>query len=156
MSSNEFFSMFGCIVFSIVLFYLVGNTIKRSELLTIEFPLRMFYPKGYIKQNRVLKFIRSRNKLKTNVDIHWMYYVFHYLQGSLLIVDLVFFLPYFRITIEQTVFIFGILEVAISCCLFIIMHTFCVIQAHRCNKIKKTNPEYSKCELRNIFGSFVR
>lgn len=120
--------------------------IKRIErgLRQFYLPLRDEHPKEYVKQTKAIKFIRSHTGLSDYDNIHWVYSVLHYLQIILILgTPLTLASGFFTTVNEADIYIGFFLIVMFAFCLF--SYTFAIVQATRSDKIKKTNPKYSKC-----------
>ena len=148
MIKNVLYS-FCCICNSLAWFYILSINIKRVERALRQFylPLRDEHPKEYVKQSRLIKFVRRHTRLSVYDRIHWVYSILHYLQvilvlGTPLIVTFGFFetfemsLKMYMIFWLVTVFIFTLFADIFGC-----------VQATRCSKIKKGNPKYKKCDV---------
>lgn len=109
--------------------------------------LRKKYVHSYVRQNRLIKFIRKPFGMKTDGTIHWLTAFSHYLQimmlfGPVLLLILPLFLP-----AKITFGICGAITMGPLCLIGLITIPFDILQLCRCKKIKKTNPVYSKCKL---------
>ena len=128
--------------------YLDGvNYIKRCEEYLREFywVLREKYPRSYVKQNKMIIFVRKHCKLKTEGSIHWMIFFAHYVQVFMAISPafLLITLPF--AFSETLIILFAIIEFAVPFSFIaILVETATTLQAFRCDRIKKKDPSYSK------------
>lgn len=150
MDPNVFMLVLQCIIALVVSLFLTGVIIRRSEKCVSSFyyPLREKYPRSYVRQNKIIRFIRTIYKMDTNSSIHWMYCVFHYLQIitiplSVFVLLIMLIIPS-CISVEKTVSIsmaaslghFGLISMGdqmLTC-----------VEVSKCKKIKKENPKYAK------------
>lgn len=135
----------------IALSFLTGNGIKRCENSVSAFyhPLREKYPGGYVRQNRVVTFIRNLLRMDTQGTIHWTVCVEHYLQIGLafspvLSLSLLLFRSLEAAAVWGLVFFTGIPMAVMAILLEVTMW----VLAARCKRIQKTDPRYAKRNMK--------
>ena len=148
-NSDLFFSIF-CISAPFVLFFLSSVKIKRIENSVRSFylPLREKYPRSYLRLNKVVKFVRKICKMDVKGTFHWMTCVCHYLQifiilSPISILFMILFVSFSKAVNMWLCLVIGPLFFTVVW----LSEIQVVIEASRCEKIKKTNPEYSKKEV---------
>lgn len=151
---GSFLKIICCVSSSIVWFYLCSRIIKKGERFASSFylPLRDGHPKEYLKQPKLIKRLRKYFKLSTYDKLHWVYIVLHYLQIVILCTAaLPVILPLFY-SIDFTIVVYIITFIVVLFIFRAIETIFELVQSIRCDKIKKTNPEYAKCKLKDWRG----
>lgn len=135
----------------IALFFLTGNGIKRCENSVSAFyhPLREKYPGGYVRQNRVVTFIRKLLRMDTQGTIHWTVCAIHYIQpvmasSPVLTMFLLRFYP-FNIAVAWGLVFFTGVPMAF---MMILLEVSTWVLVLRCGRIKKTDPKYAKRNTR--------
>lgn len=132
-------------------FYLLNVVNFRAERVVCEFrfALQEKYPRSYVNQTKIIKKVRRICRMGIKEKIHWAHSLGNYLQlfvlfmpGILLVLFIL--LDVNRIFYKICFFCFNVL-VAWS----IFVQIFTLILCFICKKIKKTNPKYSKCGLRD-------
>ena len=149
MPNDSYWIFFIFIFLPFFMFYGTCVTIRRREdaVSCFYWPLRKKYPRSYVKQHKIVKSIRKRFGLDTKGTIHWMHCLYHYLQlvmliSPILLLVLFLFMPPLKAVLISGIFAFGpIVFIALSSDILMI------VLALRCEKIKKTEPEYSKCKI---------
>ena len=146
---NEVFLMLGCILNSAFWFFIMNIGIKRIERALRQFylPLRDGHPNEYIKQSKVIKFIRRHTKLSDYDDIHWAYSMLHCLQIILLFGTPIVAVSAFFVTAKTSFSVYIAFFIVVMITFSLLADIFACFQAIRCSKIKKTNPKYAKCEV---------
>ena len=147
---ESFLKIICCVSASIVWFYLCSGIIKRGERYACNFylPLRDGHPKEYFKQPKLIKRLRKYFKLSTYDNLHWVYIMLHYLQIVILCTAA---LPLILALFYSIDFVVIVHLFAVGSMLFVfraIESIFEFVQGARCNKIKKTNPKYAKCKVK--------
>ncbi len=152
MSAEEFEMIVICIITAIIMLFLSGVEIRRSEKCVSRFyyALREKYPRNYVNQNKIIKRIRTIYKMNTNITIHWMYCIFHYIQIialilPVLLVVLMLILPSF--SLKKALFIYFRLSIYHFALISLLEKVLRCIECSKCKKIKKENPKYAKIDF---------
>ncbi len=147
---KDIFLIICCIASSILWFYIMNVNIKRIERALGQFylPLRNEHPNEYVKQSKMIKFIRKHTGLSDYDNVHWVYSVLHYLQVALLLGTPIVLASRFSVTFEATLKAYIIFFFIVMIPFTLFADIFGCVQSTRCSKIKKTNPKYAKCEVR--------
>lgn len=139
------------LIMPVALFFLFGiNGLSRSEKIIRGFywVLRDKYPRSYIQQNKIIRRIRKCFGLKTKGSIHWVTCLVHYIQLFVLLSPIFMLITLCFIPKETVIIMFLFIAVFIPFVSCVILHgVFTFLQILRCEKIKKTNPKYSKHNL---------
>ena len=134
-----------------VVVFLSGiNGLKRQEKQISDFywPLREKYPRSYVKQNKVIKFIRKCFGMQTKDNIHWMTCVLHYLQLISVISPIFMLITFLFVPLEEIVVAFLVFGFSFPFGLLVILAAlFYSLQTWRCVGIKKKDPKHSKREF---------
>lgn len=150
MTADTIWMLLLTLVFPFTVSFCVGrNGYRRNEkdLSTFYKALTEKYPRSYVKQDKVLKTVRKWFKMDTEVRIHWIIYLAHYLQifsmfSPVLIPIACFFAP-----IKVVIFFFWVFGFGCPFALSVMLETFWYfLQFFRCLKIKK-DPRYSKTDF---------
>lgn len=151
MSSEDIWLALLSFILPFVLFFFSSTVIKRHENCIDAFycALREEYSGSYIKQNKPVSFLRKCYGLDIRGTIHWMIGFFHYLQiymvsSPILMLLSSLFLPLNKVIIMCLIFGQAVPYALIS----INCEVLTLLQVHRCRRIKKTNPKYSKREIK--------
>ena len=135
----------------LILVFLSGiNGFKRRERSIREFYyiLREKYPRSYVQQNKILKFVRKCFGMEIKGTIHWITCFLHYFQIVFAISPIFMLIIFLVKQSEQVIYTFLAIGIALPFGLFyILMEIFTMLQVIRCKKIKKTIPRYSKSEI---------
>ena len=151
MASNILWLLLVGIPIPFVLFFFAGIfSLKRKENEIREFywALREKYFHSYIKQNKIIKFIRKCLGLETKKHIHWITCLLHYIQivtfiSTILVMVVLLFVPR-----EDLIGILWLIGIAVPFgVFFILLGIFHFLQLLRCEIIKKKDPKYSKREF---------
>ena len=139
------------IIASVALAFYCGVIIKRHERTISSFywALSEKYVHSYVTPNKVVKFVRKRCGLETNHKVHWMICLFHYLQIVMVVLPPFMLIHLFFLPAGQTALLLYIVGVGPCGLIGILDGMLLFLQCCRCEKIKKTNPEYAKRELYN-------
>ena len=141
-----------------ILFFCMRNAIKRSENSVIAFyhALRERYPRGYVKQNRAVVFIRKLLRLDTQGTIHWTVCAIHYIQPVMASspVLTLFLLPLypFDIAVAWGLVFFTGIPMAL---MLILLEVTTWVLVLRCGRIKKADPKYAKRDIRPWRGNHL-
>ena len=135
-----------CISLSIFWSFLLNIGIKRIERAFEEFysPLINEHPKEYVKQSKVIKFIRKHTGFDDFYEIHWIYCVLHFFPIILVLGTPIVLSSRIFTTMEASFKLYIVFLVTVSVVCRLIMFVFGAVQEIRCSKIKKTNPKYAK------------
>lgn len=135
-------------------FFLLKVLNLRAERVVCEFysALKEKNPRSYLTQNKLIKTIRKFSGMNTKWKIHWVHCIGNYLQLIAVITPLILLILHLVYCINGIVYIMfdfcGLVIVLWG--VFIGIFTLCL--CFRCKKIKKNNPKYSHCELREWGG----
>ena len=155
MFSNPISFVLTYIISSIVVLFLTGVIIKRSERCVDAFysPLREKYKKSYFKQNKIIKFIRKFYKMDTQSTIHWAYYIYHYIQliaaTSLPIIMILSLFFHTLISYKKIISIGFLISWGHFGVIAITEYLLLLVETSKCKKIKKENPKYAKKDFYN-------
>lgn len=146
MNSDVFGGMilFGMIA-SLYMFFRAGYLMNRHEkcLRNFRVALREKYPRSYVKQNKVIKFIRKKYGMDTKRTIHWISWFLYHLQfviavpSVLALFLLLFFSP------ETVAIIVWAVSAGTFGFLAVVNETLMLVQVARCNRMRKKDPLYS-------------
>ena len=149
MNSEDLWMILAGIILPFVAIFLSGVSIKRHEKCISSFywALREKFARSYLKQNKVIKFVRKRLGMDADESVHWIICFFHYLQIVMVISPILILILSLFVQLEKSIvicFIIGLGPYGFIC---ITNEIFTVIQVQRCKKIKKINPKYSKSDF---------
>lgn len=135
----------------IILFWRISVWLKRHERYISDFywALKEKYPRSYIKQNKVIRFIRKFLGMNTKERIHWMFCFYHYLQIIMLITPIFLLVICWFIPLEITVMIFGWFGIGPNVFVAVIDTWFMMIQCFRCERIRKRDPKHKRCQFQS-------
>ena len=119
-----------------------GDFIDRHENVVRDFAyaLREKYPRSYVQQNKVIKFIRKRFAMRTDRSLHWVICVLHYLQIVMAISPALVLLALLFVPPEKTVVTCLLIQLSPFGLMAIIRLAFTTLQALRCMRIKRKSP----------------
>lgn len=153
MDHNYFAGVLQCLIGLVGSLFFSGNIIKRAEDGVSNFyhPLRKKYPHSYVRQNKIIRVIRRLFKMRTDMTIHWVCCVYHYLQ----IIAMVSFILTFVLspilhnyvsfwTMLSFDFVISICHVGI---IGMTRDLWMIIEEAKCKKIRKEDPKYAKREI---------
>ena len=157
MYPNDCFIILQYVVCLAASLFFSGVVIKRLEKAVSEFSyaLREKYKRTYVKQNKIIKFIRGIYKMDTSLSIHWMHCVFHYLQLVAVFLSaslfVLFLIIYSRVSFQTAMLICIGISVGHFGIIAIFGRILLCVEIFKCNKIKKENPKYAKCDFYQSF-----
>lgn len=137
-----------------ITFFLLKVINFRAERVVSEFhfALQEKYPRSFVKQRKIVKTVRKFSGMDTKQKIHWMFCLGNYLQFIVIIFPLIMFLLHLMFGIDRIAFrILNFCIIVIGSWALLISF-FVLFLCFRCKRIKKKNPKYSKCELRDWHG----
>lgn len=151
MDNNELMYSLLAIFSPLIAFFLLKIINFRAERVVCEFnvALKENSPRSYVTQRKLIKVVRRFSGLITGGKIYWAHYVGNYLQCIVVIFPLFLFLLHLLFGINEVVF-----KILNFCVIILVLWSFfisivTVRLCFRCKKIKKTNPKYSNCELKD-------
>lgn len=154
MNQNEIMYNLLSIFSPLITFFLLKVLNFRAERVVCEFyvALQEKNSRSYVRQSKLVKAVRKYSGMFTDGKIHWVHCLGNYLQFVAIVLPMVLFLLCLLLNINGMVFkILNFCMIIIVLWSFIIS-AFTVFLCFRCKKIKKNNPKYSKCELREWGG----
>jgi len=135
-----------CLIIPFICFFYSGVIIKRHEKCISAFylALREKFPHSYVKQNKIVMFIRSRHGMETYGSVHWMICFYHYLQIVIAFSPIFTLILPFLFPLEKAIVMCFVIGLGPFGLISIIDPIFLIVQIQKCKKIKKENPKYSK------------
>jgi hypothetical protein len=125
--------------------------IKRHEdaFMAFYYPLREKRPRSYVKQNKVITYVRRKIRMDTDDTIHWVICFCHYMQiycvfAPVWMLFLLIFLPLSDALLISWVFGDGVPLVTF----FLWIDGLSFLLDIRCQIIKKKDPKYAKREIK--------
>ena len=154
MGLDGFWGALQCIVSSILALFITGISIRRVEKYTcaFDYPMKKKYPHSYVRQNKIVKYIRKLYKMDTDNTIHWVICCFHYLQLAAMIAPILVLILSLFVSQETAFCIYLLFSLGHLGVIGLNSKIFLCIQALRCEKIKKENPKYAKSDFYDPTG----
>ena len=145
------------IVSPFILFLVSGILIKRHEKCLREFywVLREKFVYSYIRQNRIVRLLRKCFKMQTEGTIHWLVFVYHFIQIAMAISPIYMILMSLFLSLEETIILCLIIEHGLFGLFWVSIEIFTILQMLRCERIKKKNPEHSTRRLYPWHGNRI-
>ena len=151
MNQNEIMYNFLGIFSPFITFFLLKVVNFRAERVVCEFytALKEKNPSSYVMQTKLVKMIRIFSGMATKRKLHWVHCLGNYLQFIVIVFPLMLFLLHLLFGIKGLAF-----KTLDFCIIVMVLWTFFIsaftmLLCFRCKKIKKNNPKYSKCELKD-------
>lgn len=145
------------IILPFVAFFLAGSLIRRHERYLSDFywALRETFPRKYVKQNKLIKFVRKRLGLETKNSIHWLICLFHYFQIVMVVSPIFTSFLYLFIPVGNAIVISYVIGLGPYGVISIMDDILMLIQVQRCKKIKKTNSIYSGRDFKGTWRGHI-
>lgn len=130
----------------------IEKLVRRQEQVVSGFQgaLEAKFPRSYVRQNKVIKWIRKRLGLEVNRNIHWISCLFHYLQIIMVIAPVLSLLLLLFLPLDTVIVILWIVGAGMFGLAVFTYPPFALLQIRRCKKIKKADPEKAKRDIPHI------